>query len=785
MSSNPSSESSSHSKFTAVVISGELADNDRAALDSALEHLHTYWERYFEKGSFRIAPEGDGGSADLRILISTGETLSEIETLVNEGRIEKLSLEPESFALDITTIEGQQLAVLRAADRLGLQYGVYGFAEHFLGMRFVHPHFDVGPEEPPVPSELQLVEKPSMPLRVLYETSHVNGGWLRGTRRQKAHFSDIGAWRLEDWAGNHERMRLYVDWAVKNRANVIMYDDTFLDENLKEVSEVIWKYMDRLGLKTILDVNPGHCLHDFPGISDEDFCQPTESIGKQYPSPLCIEKPGFWKIVEKKLEIASVHAHRLAGLVCFWDEGAIGWGALEGAGDGSYTTLSGDLLDNVTTRFVEPILFHGGCVTCGDKSNARKWSQVLDYLNGPKGTVTLDLPVVGMGRAHCGVADPDDALVAQEVVPHLPPGSLNYVTAESSSQGADRIEAWPRLIDEANSVDSGDRRVIMRRELTYGCEGDFPLAHPTSLDRTDDDFRVLTQYTSTATCLGGVYTFHSLGWLLAWYSLRKQWQAPGAWKDRLTSELTGSMGEEAIHLAVSVLETMKDIQLYEGLEVGEYVNYYSRWGLDLHKLAPETLTGESPFAQSPEGNFQPYIRIVTEGGEDKQEFYTSSNCAPAEKRLRGLRAKLVQMESDIECLEILLFARRDRSFWDEHLIQPLRWTTAFLKSHAALAISFCSYTKVREWVAQGKDTTDLVSEGEALTREALEAQDLYVRMRPGFSMVDYPKEINPEVIRHLINEWRNLMTYPEQCQDLPLLTFLDRAERQALETSEQ
>ena len=398
MSRNTSRESSSRPGLTAVVILGVRVDNDREALVPALEHLRTYWERFFDKGSFRIAPVGDNGSADLRILIGAGETLTEIDTLEKEGRIQKPSLDQESFALDITSVAGQQLAVLRGADRLGLQYAVYGFAEHFLGMRFVHPHFDVGPAEPPAPVELHLEEKPSMPLRVLYETSHVNGGWLRGTRRQKAHFSDIGAWRLEDWAGNHERMRLYVDWAVKNRSNVIMYDDTFLDENLKLVSEAIWNYMDRLGLKTILDVNPGHCLPDFPGISDDDWCHPTESIGKQYPSPLCIEKPGFWKVVENKLEIAEAHAHRLAGLVCFWDEGAIGWGALEGAGDGSYTTLSGNPLDNVTTRFVDPILFNGGCVTCGDKPNTLKWSQVLGHLNGPKGTVTRGLPAVGAVR---------------------------------------------------------------------------------------------------------------------------------------------------------------------------------------------------------------------------------------------------------------------------------------------------------------------------------------------------------------------------------------------------
>ena len=777
MSRNTSRKSDSRPGLTAVVTSGELVDNNRAALVPALEHLRTYWERYFDKGSFRIAPKGDGGSADLRILIGTRETLTEIDTLEKEGRIQKPSLEPESFALDITSVDGQQLAVLRAADRLGLQYAVYGFAEHFLGMRFVHPLFDVGPEEPPAPTELHLEEKPSMPLRVLYETSHVNGGMLRGTKRGLAHFSDIGAWRLEDWAGNHERMRRYVDWAVKNRANVIMYDDTFLDENLKMVSEAIWKYMDRLGLKTILDVNPGHCRRDFPGISDEDYCQPTEIIGKTYPPTLCIEKPGFWKVVEKKLEIAKAHAHRLAGLVCCECEGAIGWGAMEGVGDGTYSTLSGGLTDNCTTRFVEPILFNSGCVTCGEKPNVWKWAQVLDRLSDPKGTVAWGLPTVGIGRIHCGIADPDDALVAREVVPHLPPESLSLVTCEPNCNGAERLEAWPQLIDEANAADGGERRVILRRELTYGCEGDFPLAHITSLDRTDGDFRVFTKYRSTASCLGGVYTFHSLGWLLAWYSLRKQWHAASAWKDRLTSELTGSMGEGAIRFAVSVFEALRDIQLYEGLEEGEYVTYYSRWGLDLHKLAPETLTGDSPFAQSPENG--PFIRIVADGAEDKQGLYTSSNCSPAEERLQGLRAKLGRVESDVECLETMLFARRDRSFWEEHMIRPLRWTAAFLKSRAALALSFCCYTKVREWVAQGKDPSDLVSSGEDLSREALERQDLYICLRPGFSVIDYPKEVNPEVIRYLINEWRKLITHPEQCQDGSLLTFLDRAERQA------
>ena len=65
-------------------------------------------------------------------------------------------------------------------------------------------------------------------------------------------------------------MRHYVDWAVKNRANVILHDDTFLDPSLKTVSEEIWEYMDRRGLKTILEVNPGNEYGGHSGVTEED-----------------------------------------------------------------------------------------------------------------------------------------------------------------------------------------------------------------------------------------------------------------------------------------------------------------------------------------------------------------------------------------------------------------------------------------------------------------------------------------------------------------------------------
>jgi len=94
--------------------------------------------------------------------------------------VPEIALAAEGFALDIIDDGAERVAVLRAEGKLGLQYAVYALAEHFLGVRFVHPLFDLAPEVPPAPSELHLDETPAMGLRILYEAAHTLPD-LRGT----------------------------------------------------------------------------------------------------------------------------------------------------------------------------------------------------------------------------------------------------------------------------------------------------------------------------------------------------------------------------------------------------------------------------------------------------------------------------------------------------------------------------------------------------------------------------------------------------------------------------
>ncbi len=576
-------------------------------------------------------------------------------------------------------------------------------------------------------------------------------------------------------------MRHFIAWAVKNRQNVVLFDDTWASTTEFPSPEIL-QYMHRRGLKTILNVHPGNAYRLDPDVSKQDLCDKRDPrMGIYYPV-YCVDKPGFWKLVDKRLKTAAKYRHMLAGLICNQDEGPLGWRAEESAEgvDPVDNSLAGFAEENSGTRYLKPKLYTSACSTCGEVPNAAKWARALQRLNGPQGSVAQGLPPVGHGRAHCAVADPDDELVAREVVPHLAPGSLSMVWVLPNCNRANRVESWPRLIDEMNRKDNGKRKVFLLRELIYGCSADMPLAVPSTLDSIDIDFEIMRKYESTATCAGGTYVMHSLGWLMDWYSMRKQWDPSARWQSWLPTNLSQVLGREAVELAVEALELVRDVQMYDGLVEGEYCAYYTMWGLNPHHVAPETIplpNSRGPFRYDKvRGNWWgSRRRLVEAGARDKEGVYTAENLAPADRRLRRLRGKLDAADARITRIEGLLAPGVNRMFWEEHLVRTLRYTTAFLRSRTAVALSYSDYAQAREQVRQGRDTSAVLAEGEKVVREALNEQDFYIRRRPGFG-IDYPYEMNPDTLRWLLEAWRGLRQNPEKCLDLDLLAFLDRAE---------
>jgi len=421
------------------VIRGSFVKDDVIAVDMALEDLCAYWEKAFGVGSFLQDDEQPSRKADLVLLIGTPDNAPRIRTLADAGTLGTVAPAEQGFALDIVTVDGQWTAVLRAADRLGLQYAIYGFAEHFLGARFVHPLIDLQPETPPMPKDLRVVETPPRPLRVLHDGSHVRWeGW--GTETKKAHFSDLISWRWEDWAGNPERVRRFVAWGVKNRANTVTFDDTALVGAKAEmksfiVSDAVWAYLDARGLKTIVWCGPGYPRNAPEGAyRKEDFCEDNAGLDA-WNRHLCINKPAFWKEADDWMARLAPYSRRLAGLWANWQENGCG----DGLGSG------------------------GGCKTCGQMKNTDKWIKHLDYLTTK--TAAHGLPPAGITRTFWGNTGPDDGRVAERIVPHLPPGSLSNVACLPSCHGPELVEAWPRIMDELNRTDNGNRRIMIYREL--------------------------------------------------------------------------------------------------------------------------------------------------------------------------------------------------------------------------------------------------------------------------------------------------------------------------------
>jgi len=777
-----SSETAATRGLTCRVTRGSFSERDWPAVKMSLEDLRKYWEQAFGSGSFLLDDEAPEREADLELLIGSAENLPRIHALVEEGKIGNVQPPEQGFALDILTTGEKRTAVLRAGDRLGLQYAVYGFAEHFLGMRFVHPLTDLQPEKPPMPGELHLVESPSVTLRVLYENAHVRSG-LRGTTGKSAHFSDVGAWRWEDWAGKPERMRHWVAWGVKNRVNVIFFDDTMYDD-LKytkpfAVSDALWRYIDSRGLKTLSFCGPGEAESPKGAYSKDDLCNPDASRVPPWDRHLCIGKPRFWKDADEWLDLLAPHAHRLAGIFTNWLESTCGEGVTEGSEDGMIHKSYDYEMNMSSARFHKPVLSKGGgCTGCGHMYNVDKWVKHLEYLNTR--TAAHGLPPAGLGRAFWGVAEPDDGMVAERVVPHLPPGSLSNVACLPSCHRAERVEAWPRIMDEVNRTDNGNRRVMLLRELLYGCGSDMPIVPFTNLDRVDDDWRVFGKYKSTATTFGIVYVYHSMGWLLQLYSMRKQWQTDQDWKAWFRRYFAVLLSDEFIEAFLDIATTIQDVQLLEGLEPGEEPgSYYSRWGLDINKLAPETLA-EGPLQVDDQAaggvlGGQRFVRLVKAGSADQQGDYTSERCAPALKRLLSLRSKIEHAIEKMRVLKDNLPTGENSCVWNEFVLLPLRVTTRFLQARILLAQSYMTYIRMRERVVQGLDTSADAAEGQTLCRQALDAQDEYIRLRPGFAG-DYPKEVNPDTLRNLICWWQRLSNEPQLCRDLDICAFLDRVE---------
>ncbi len=776
-------------RLTCRVTRGSFDEQDAPALAMALDDLRTYWERAFGPGRFLLEVEGPQQKADLELLIGSAENLPRIGALVMEGKLEAVQPPEQGFILDILEAEGKRTAVLQAADRLGLQYSVYAFAEQFLGVRFVHPMNDVQPDKPPNPARLHIVESPSRSLRVQFETSHTRSG-LRGTLNKAAHYSDVGAWRWEDWAGYPESMRHFVAWGVKNRANTVLFDDTGYDETKYSkpfvISDVLWQYMDTRGLKTLAWCSTAYvwCAEAQAKYGKDGLCNhnaPRVGFWDKHP---CIGKPAFWQDLDEWLDVLAPHAKRLAGIFTNWQENVCGEGAIEGAEDGVIHRLCHLPYDFNSTRYRKPVLSKGGgCTTCGHMYNVDKWVKVNDYLKDPQRMAARGLPPAGITRTHWGIADPDDGLVAERVVPHLPDGSVSLVSCLPSCNRAERVEAWPRIMDEVNRSDRGSRRVILHRELFYGCGSDMPIVPFTGLDRIDDDMRVFGKYKSTATTFGGVYVFHSLGWLFTLYSMRKQWQTGQDWKTWFRTFFRGLLGAEFIDVFLDIAATLQDVELLEGLEPGEASSgYYCYWGLNFSKLAPDTLPPEGDLravgrwwdGSWPSGK----MRLVRVGAVDREGNYTSERCASALRRLASLRSKIEHVFEQLRILKKNLPAGEDSEIWEDLVLQPLRVTERFLQCRILLSQSYLVYIRTRERVLAGLDAVADAAEGEARCWQALEAQDEYVRLRPGFNLLDYPEEIKPDTLRNLVALWAKLGREPHLCRETDICQFLDRAERE-------
>ena len=213
---------------------------------------------------------------------------------------------------------------------------------------------------------------------------------------------------------------------------------------------------------------------------EEDMCHPTAARVGGWDEHLCASKPAFWEEADAWLDILAEHRHRLTGIFTNWQENVYGEGVTEGHPDGIIYNYSMARTEMNSAKYRMPVFAKGGgCPNCGHIENVERWNKHLDYMRD--GAAARGMVPAGLGRIFWGMAEPDDGMVAERVVPHLPPGSVSTITCLPGTHRPERIEAWPRLVDEMNSKDGGNggelsfiRNYFMHVVLMY----------PLSLSRT-------------------------------------------------------------------------------------------------------------------------------------------------------------------------------------------------------------------------------------------------------------------------------------------------------------
>ena len=189
---------------------------------------------------------------------------------------------------------------------------------------------------------------------------------------------------------------------------------------------------------------------------------------------LCTEKPGFWEEADAWLDALAEHRDCLTAIFANWQENVYGEGVTEGHPDGIIQNWTLSQTDMNSAVFRQPVFAKGGgCPNCSHIENVERWNKHLDYMRD--GAASRGLVPAGLARIFWGMAEPDDGVVAERVVPHLPPGSVSTITCLPGANRPERIEAWPRLVDKMNSKDGGNRRIIVHQELLYSCGSDVPV----------------------------------------------------------------------------------------------------------------------------------------------------------------------------------------------------------------------------------------------------------------------------------------------------------------------
>lgn len=676
------------------------------------------------------------------------------------------------------------IILLEGEDLLGIQYAIYDFAEHVIGVRYLNPYFDYIPKQDKLKIEpINIVEIPDFPLRRIeiwnFNTGSESWDNKRGkpigriNRNYKKVENDPALWHQNALLGDITMMKKVVDWLIKNKQNVI----TWVHEHFSHWPPVMpreyTEYEVMRGLKIFAYLSPGsnhianglrlshaeyfaeNTCRPFPKRCDDPKKELYEMIPFEF-HHFCYCTEAFWKQLETEIDWYERPENK--------NRSVVGYSLYYGEGTCAYPAFC---MDDKKKQ---------SCIRCGHIPN---WQKRVDTIKKTKEMLEkrgrfAPVGIVDFGCASSGVPPDDDIRYGvhpewdAKLISNVP-GPNNYFSLRPPGDHTyEEMNHYWGLVKKRNKREGTHLSIFKEGESEVMMASDLPILSPFYFETREHDFKALVGDSVTIGHDTNYFSSGNLGWLKHYWVLRSQWKFVPGWQKGISVELDhlfgNGVGREYAKALVYLSRVLSQELVWEKTPYNhtaeDWRGIHTRW-LYLYDIFINLSFYPGDGKELMEGG---HYRTFTGGYPTRfrckvrpfERFY-SQELESTEKDMLHYLCLLEECEKNGENAKARVM--RNKDFFEEEFVMPLSQSIVFLRWRLQAVIGYCRYLKARKaFLSQRKNVGKkfLVNASEYL-EDAIETMKIYQKRAPKRKEWSDCKPLHRQALKimsKMLNKWQ-------------------------------